>query len=191
MAARSAETARARSAASLAIRSRSRRSRSALSSTGAGSGEGEGAGVGSGAGSSGAAFPPQATANAAAVKSISRDGARIITPRSWVGNGGGPPEAARPRRKPSGAWRCQLPDPAGFNIDDPDLTTAAAVGDESYMPAVGGPGWVFVPAGGRQLPHPATGDVDQKNLGAAGDLTMEYDTGTVRRPIGSIGTSSG
>src|SRR5215210_802247 len=143
MAARSAVTPRARSAASLAIRSRSRRSRSALSSTGSGAGVGAGAGVGSGAGSSGADLPPQATANAAAVKSISRDGARIITPKSWVGNGSGPPQSAGPRRKPSGAWTSQLPDPAGFDIDDPDLTTAASIGDKRDVPAIGSPGWVF------------------------------------------------
>src|ERR671915_542307 len=146
MAARSAETARPRSAASLANRSRSSRSRSALSSTGSGAGVGAGAGVGSGAGSSGADLPPQATANAAAVKSISRDGARIITPKSWVGNGSGAPETARPRGKPGGAWSAQLPDPAGFDINDPDLTPATAIGDERNVPAVGGPGWVFVPA---------------------------------------------
>src|SRR3954467_2469800 len=132
MAARSAATARARSEASLAIRSRSRRSRSALSSAGAGAGGGAAAGVGSGAGSSGAAFPPQATAKAEAAKSISRDGARIMTPKSWGGNDGGPPEAARPRRKPGGTWRRQLPDSAGFNIDDPDLAATAPVGDERH-----------------------------------------------------------
>src|SRR5918999_598929 len=130
MAARSAVTARARSAASLAIRSRSRRSRSALSSTGSGAGVGVGAGVGSGAGSSGADLPPQAAPNATAVKSISRDGTRIITPNSWVGNGGGAPESTRPRGKPGGAWSAQLPDPTGFDIHDPDLPSAAAIGDE-------------------------------------------------------------
>src|ERR671921_1044237 len=146
MAARSAVTARAFSAASRAIRSRSRRSRSALSSTGSGADVGAGAGVGSGAGSSGAALPPQATANAAAVKSISRDGARIITPKSWVGNGSGAPETARPRGKPGGAWSAQLPDSAGFDIDDPDLAPATAIGDERDVPAIWGPGGVFVPA---------------------------------------------
>src|SRR3954462_15117466 len=147
MAERSADTVRAFSAASRSIRSFSNRSRSALSSTGSGVGVGAAVGVGSGAGSSGAAFPPQATANAAAVQSISRDGARIITPKSWVGNGSGPPESAGPRGKSGGTWRRQLPDPAGFDIDDPDLTTAATVGDESYMPAIWCPGGVFVQAG--------------------------------------------
>src|SRR5918995_844227 len=144
MAARSVVAVRARSAASLAIRSRSSLSRSALSSTGSGAGVGAGAGVGSGAGSSGADLPPQATANAAAVRSISRDGARIITPKSWVGNGSGTRKAARPRWKPSGAWSPQLPDPAGFDIDNPDLTPAASVGDEGDMSAIGGPGWIFI-----------------------------------------------
>src|SRR3954453_20616198 len=167
MAARSAETARPRSAASLAIRSRSRRSRSALSSTGAGVGSGAAAGVGSGAGSSGAAFPPQATANAEAAKSISRDGARIMTPRSWVGNNGGPPEAARPRRKPSSAWGTQLPDSAGFNIDDPDLAAAPAIGYEGEVAAIRSPGWIFVSAGRRELPNPPSTDVNQKDLRAA------------------------
>src|SRR6185503_334632 len=161
------------------------------SSTGVGAGAGSATGVGSGAGSSGADFPPQAPVNAAAAKSISREGARIITPQSWVRNDGGPPEAAGPRRKPSGVWSLQLPYPAGFDNDDPDLTTAASIGDESDMPAVGRPGWVFIPAGRRELPYPAPGNVDQKNLGAAGDLTMEYHTGTVRRPLRSVRTSGG
>src|SRR4051812_15497806 len=148
MAARSAETVRFFSAASLAMRSFSRRSRSALSSTGAGAGAGSAAGsAGWGAGSSGAAFPPPATAKAAAGKSISREGGRIITPHSWVGGDGGPAEAARPRGKPGRTWGPQLPDSAGFDIDDPDLTTATAIGDERDMPAVWRPGWVFVPAG--------------------------------------------
>src|SRR3954454_4280319 len=137
MAERSADTVRAFSAASRAIRSRSRRSRSALSSTGSGAGVGAGAGVGSGAGSSGAAFPPQATANAAAVKSISRDGARIITPKSWVGDGSGTPEPAGPRWKPSGAWGTQLPHSTGFDVDDPHLTAAASVGDEGHVAPIG------------------------------------------------------
>src|SRR5688572_19582100 len=122
------------------------RSRSALSSVGAASGSGSATGVGSGAGSSGGGPPPQAAANAAAANSISREGARIITPKSWVGNDGGAPKTARPRRKSSGTWGAQLPDSAGFNVNDPDLTAAASVGDEGDMPAVGCPGWVFVPA---------------------------------------------
>src|ERR671920_1057431 len=180
MAARSAVTARAFSAASRAIRSRSRRSRSALSSTGSGAGVGAGAGVGSGAGSSGAALPPQATANAAAVRSISRDGARIITPKSWVGDGSGTPEPARPRWKPGGTWSAQLPDPAGFDVDDPDLPAAAAVGDEGDMAPVGRPSRIFVPSRRRELSNPPCRDVDQEDLGATGDLAMEHNTGTVR-----------
>src|SRR5215210_5105630 len=191
MAARSAVTPRARSAASLAIRSRSRRSRSALSSTGSGAGVGAGAGVGSGAGSSGAAFPPQATANAAAVKSISRDGARIITPKSWVGNGSGTPKPARPRWKPSGAWGAQLPDPTGFDIDNPDLPAAAPVGDEGHMTAIGRPGGIFVPSRRSELSNSPCRDVDQEDLGATGDLAMEHNTGPVRRPLGSVRTSRG
>src|SRR5215208_4616554 len=186
MAARSVVTLRARSAASLAIRSRSRRSRSALSSTGcSGAGVGAGAGVGSGAGSSGADLPPQATANAAAVKSISRDGARIITPKSWVGNGSGTPESARPRWKPSGAWGAQLPDPAGFDIDDPDLPAATSIGNEPYMAAVRRPGRIFVSSRRSELSYPPCRDVDQEDLGATGDLAMEHNTGTVRGPLGS------
>src|SRR5215213_1838029 len=146
MAARSAVTARERSEASRASRSRSIRSRSALSSTGAGAGAGSATGVGSGAGCSGAGLPPHATANAPAVKSISREGARIITPGSWVGNRRGAPDAARPRWKPGGTWSCQLPHTAGFDVDDPDLTAPAPVGDERDVPAIRGPGGVLVPA---------------------------------------------
>src|SRR5918999_3522438 len=191
MAARSAATVRPRSAASLAMRSRSMRSRSALSSAGAGSGSGSSTGVGSGAGSSGGGPPPQAAANAAAVNSISSEGARIITPKSWVRNDCGAPKAARPRRKSSGTWGGQLPDSAGFDVHDPDLTTAAAVGDEGDMPAIGCPGWVFVPAGRCQLPHPAAAYIDQEDLGAAGNLAMEDYTRTVRRPLRSVRTSGG
>ena len=87
-----------------------------------------------------------------------------MTPRSWVGNDGGPPEAARPRRKPSGAWSAQLPDSASFNIDDPDLAAAAAVGYEGDVPAIGCPGWIFVSAGRRKLPYSPSADVNQKDL---------------------------
>src|SRR5215217_7207238 len=187
MAARSADTVRAFSAASRSIRSFSSRSRSALlSSTGSGGGVGAAVGVGSGAGSSGAAFPPQATANAAAVKSISRDGARIITPKSWVGDGSGTPEPARPRWKPSGAWGAQLPDPARFDIDDPDLPAATSIGNEPYMAAVRRPGRIFVSSRRSELSYPPCRDVDQEDLGATGDLAMENNTGTVRGPLGSV-----
>ena len=57
------------------------------------------------------------------------------------------------------------------------------------MPAVGRPGGVFIPAGRRELPDPAPRNVDEKKLGAAGDLTMEYDAGPVGRPLRSVGTA--
>jgi hypothetical protein len=84
-----------------------------------------------------------------------------------------------------------LPDSAGFDIDDPDLAAAAAVGYEGDVPAIGCPGWIFVSAGRRELPDPPSADVNQKDLRAAGYLSMEYDAGPVGRPLRSIRTSGG
>src|SRR5688572_18936848 len=183
----SAASARARSAASRSIRSRSSRSRSALSSTGAGGGGGAGAGAGSGAGSSGGEPPPQA-ASAKEARSI-REEARIITPGSWVRGDGGPAEAPGPRGKPGRSWRLELPYPAGFGVDDPDLPPSGAIGDECDVAAVGAPRRVLVAARRGELGDATRRDVHQEDLGAPGHVAMKDDPRSVRRPLGRVGSA--
>src|SRR5262245_44614174 len=185
----SAASARARSAASRSIRSRSSRSRSALSSTGGGGG-GAGAGAGSGAGSSGGEPPPQA-ASAKEARSI-REEARIITPGSWVRGDGGPAEAPGPRGKPGRSWRLELPYPAGFSVDDPDLPPSSAIGDERDVAAVGAPRRVLVAARRGELGDATPRDVYQEDLGSQGDVAdvaVEDDPGSIGRPLGRVGSA--
>src|SRR5919108_1896567 len=181
----SAASARARSAASRSIRSRSRRSRSALWSTGAGGGGGAGAGAGSGAGSSGGEPPPQA-ASAKEARS-SKEEARIITPSSWVRGDRGPAEAPGPRRKPGRSWRLELPYPAGFGVDDPDLPPPGAVGNERDVTAVGAPGRILVAARRGELGDATARDIHQEDLRAPGDVAVEDDSRPVRRPLRRVG----
>src|SRR5262245_53169075 len=183
MAARSAATARARSAASLARRSFSRRSRSAASS-GGGVGAGAGAGVGWGAGSSGGFFPPQPTATALVARSINRDEARIMTPRSGVGGCYGPAQSPGPRGEPRGSRTEKLTHAAGFCVEHPELPDAAPVGHEREMASVRGPGRIFVAAGRRHLPRESVPrDIDKEDLRTAVNFAMEDDVRAIGGPL--------
>src|SRR5690242_20762909 len=152
MRSRSAAAWRSASACAAAIESRIRWFSAAVSTTGPGF-------------CGGGFLPQEAAATTAAPKPSARsnDTDFILSLRSGGGRRG-LRKPRRPSRQTRPALLQQWPDPAGVEIDDPQLAVARPVGNKGEMTAVGGPGRILVASHRGELPDCARAHIQHEHL---------------------------